>query len=605
MIVIDVGAHNGSVFSLPYSQNPAITVYAIEPNPKLCERLQSHNRPNLHVFCTAFGEANGVSLFYVNRDDQTSSLLRAHCGDAWKSYENQLEPIQVINVPVQRLDTFVQNQGITEIDILKIDAQGFDLQVLKGAGEALHSIRKIHLEVQLQPLYDGSATKEEIVEYLSDRGFELIRCLPQTNNLEENLEFVRFNRYRTTQADTPDFEVNVPYVGRLKMPKNDHVGQLLEKGTFECSEQAFLWLYLRQGDTFFDCGTHAGLFSAVATQCMAHTGTIVGFEPNSDCLDLYCTNLKHLGCLDFRALNVGLSDRDGTSDLLLGRDGMLAFSTLALGAATHPQIGQETVQVVLRSLDSLIDELNIAQVTLVKLDVEGWEGFVLDGARRSIAANKLPIWMIEFTEVNAIAAGTNTRELWQKIEQMGYVLCRFDIVQLRLVPERQKEYYPYENLFAVMDLEAVNSRLTTASSCAVAIATDLISRWDSAIDRQSFLQQLAHLQTVYAQLSQANANEHQRFVEKMQLEEERNSSLKEITAHLEEEIAYLSTGRAALRKLIKGSLRRFGLYKFTYYNYQTFVPIYNWLFRDNWQPATLPKSSSSVSRVTKVDEPLK
>lgn len=144
MIVIDVGAHNGSVFSLPYSQDPTVTVCAIEPNPKLCEGLKSHNRPNLQVFCTAFGEANDVSQFYINRNDQTSSLLRAHCGDAWKSYENQLEPIQVINVPVQRLDTFVQNQGITEIDVLKIDAQGFDLQVLKGAGEAIHLSEKFN-----------------------------------------------------------------------------------------------------------------------------------------------------------------------------------------------------------------------------------------------------------------------------------------------------------------------------------------------------------------------------------------------------------------------------------------------------------------------------
>lgn len=599
MIVIDVGAHDGSSFTLPYSQNPNVVVYAIEPNPVLAEQLRSYKRSNIHVHCLALGEVEGFGSLYLNRNTQISSLLSANCQGIGQLAE-QLDTAQVINVPVQRLEKFLQSEGVGEVDLLKIAAQGFELQVLKGGGETLHSIRKIQLvEVQLQPLNSESATREEIIEYLGDRGFELIRCLPQTNELEENLEFARFNRYRTTQTDAPDFEVNVPHVGILRMPKNDHVGELLEKGTFECCEQAFLWLYLREGDTFFDCGTHAGLFSAVATQCMVHNGTVVGFEPNLACLDLYCTNLKQLGCLNFKALNVGLSDRDGTSSLLLGKQGMLAFSTLAPGAATHSQIGQETMQVALRSLDSLMDELAIAQVALAKLDVEGWEGFVLDGARESIAANKFPIWMIEFTEVNAIAAGTTTQELWQKTEQMGYILCRFDVAQLRLMPERQKAHYPYENLFAVMDLEAVNARLATASSRAVAIATDLILRWDIATDRQSFLRQLIHLETVHTQLSQTNASEHQKFIEKVQLVEEHNSSLREISAHLKEEIAYLSTGHAALRKLIKTSLRRFGLYKFTYYNHQAFVPIYNWLFRDTWQPATISKPSPGLSRSQK------
>lgn len=553
MIVIDVGAQDGSGLALPCSQNPNITVYAIEPNPSLAAQLRSHDRANLHVHCFALGESEGT----------------------WHTPE----------IGVQRLDQFLHSKGLFEIDLLNIDAPTATLQILRGAGAALHSIRSICLKGQ--PLEVAGTTKPEIVEYLSDRGFELIRCVPQTDGLEENLEFVRNNRYRSPQADATEFEVTVPYVGRLKLPKNDHVGQLLEQGTFECWEQAFLWLYLREGDTFFDCGTHAGLFSAVATQAMSHTGAIVGFEPNPVCLDLYCANLKHLGCRAFRALQVGLSDQDGTAELLLGKQGMTAFSSLALGAKAHPQIGEETVQVPLRSLDSLMNELEIDHVDLAKLDIEGWEKFALDGAKHSIAAGKFPVWMIEFTEVNAIAAGSSTRELWQKIEQFGYTICRFDVSQFRLVPERQKEQYPYENLFAVMDLDAVNERLRTANSRATAIAQDIVSRWDLASDRQSLLREVAHLRTVY---------EHQQSRDRtlQQLEQE-NHLLKQMNAHLTEEIAYLSTGRAAFRKLIKGSLRRLGLYRFVYEHHQRFVPIYNWVFRDDWQPATLTKNLPTSS----------
>jgi FkbM family methyltransferase len=189
--IIDVGAHDGSAFSLPWSEDITNTVYAIEPNPQLAARLSSHDRPNLHVFCCALGEVDGVLPFYLNCDDQTSSLLPANCVGDWQPYQQQLETVQVIDVPVKRLDTFISEQGLTAVDLLKIDAQGFDLQVLKGAGQALHLIRKITLEVQLQPLYEGSATKDEVLEYLGNQGFVLSRAIPQTDGLEENLEFIR------------------------------------------------------------------------------------------------------------------------------------------------------------------------------------------------------------------------------------------------------------------------------------------------------------------------------------------------------------------------------------------------------------------------------
>lgn len=496
-VVVDVGAHDGTRFSLPYSKDPNVTVYAFEPNPRLAEKLRSYQHPNLHVHNAAVGEIEEISTFHINQDDQTSSLLSAVCEGDWQVYSEQLKTIQVIEVPVQRLDNFFQSEAITDIDLLKIDAQGFELQVLKGAGDFLHSIRKIQLEVQLQLLYEGSASKAEIVEYLTNRGFELVRRTSQTNNLEENLEFVRSNRYRSFRDEIDNFEVNVPYVGTIGMPKHDYVGQLLEQGLFEAKEQAFLWLYLREGDVFFDCGTHAGLFSTVAARCLKQSGMIVGFEPNLTCLNLCANNLKQLGYDNFTALNVGLSNQDGTADLLLGKQGMSAFSSFAPGALDHSQISKEKVQVTLRSLDSLIAELEIDQVTLAKLDVEGWEGFVLDGAKQSITSRKFPIWMIEFTEANALASGSSTRELRQQVEDFGYTLCRFDATRLQLVPEKPKEQYLYDNLFAVMDLEAVNARLATANSQSIEIAMDLITRFDIAFERHSLLRQFSDLMTTY------------------------------------------------------------------------------------------------------------
>jgi len=589
MLVIDVGAHNGSVFSLPHSQDPTVVVYAIEPNPQLAEKLQSFNRPNLHVFCTAFGEIDGISQLYLNRNDQTSSLLRVHCNDAWKSYEDQLQSIQIIDVPVQRLDTFVQAQRIAEIDILKIDAQGFDLQVLKGAGKALHSISKIQLEVQLQPLYEGSGTKEEILEYLSDRGFRLIRASQQTDGLEENLEFVRVNRYPLTKPGAEHFEVCVPHVGVLKTPRNDHVGQLLEKGEFEGLEQAFLWLYLRPGDTFLDGGAHAGLFSSTAAKCMSHSGRILGFDPNPLCFSLYKQNLEDLGYCHFTALNVGLSDKDGVARLLLGKPGLSAFSTFAPDAVYHPEISTDTIEVMQRSLDSILREFQVPHISLAKLDVEGWETFVLTGAQQSIAAGKFPVWMIEFTEANAVAAGSSTQALRSLIERLGYTLCRFDATNLQLIPEPHRPFYSYANLFAVIDVKAVNQRLQTADSQSVAIAKDLILRHDNAVQRDLAIRHLVNFQAMYEQTSCSLWQ----LVQELEQTKTFMREIEDSNLHLESELAYLSTGRAARRGVVKSILRKLGLYDFVYRHHHMFVPVYNRLSGDHWQPSTLKKDFST------------
>lgn len=523
MIVVDVGAHDGQLFAVPQAQNINNTVYAIEPIPELADRLRAHQLPNLHVFCFAMGDEEGTHTFHVNQNDATSSLLVADCTEPWRAYADRLQEARSLQVPVVRLDSFLEQHSLAEVDLLKIDAQGFDLQVLKGAGDAIHRIKRIIVEVQLTPLYQGSASKEAIVAYLAERGFRLAGAIPQTEGLEENLEFVRVTRYPRPHPQTESFEVNVPYIGSFQTPKADHVGQLLEEGTFEGREQAFLWLYLRPGDTFFDCGAHAGLFSCIAAKRFNNHGEIVGFEPNPVCLDLYQKNLEALGCTCFKALDVGLSDTAGTAELLLGKPGMSAFSTFAQDAAEMTQIngeaviGRDKVLVPQRSLDALLPELQTESVSLAKLDVEGWEVAVLKGAEQSIRAGKFPLWMIEFTEANAAAAGTSTRELRTLLEDFGYTLCRFDATNFRLVPEPAHLTYPYINLFAVMDLEAVNQRLATADPSIVEIAQDIVQRWEIAAMgaemRQSFFLENQHAQELDQQVQGYRA-----IVDKLNLE---------------------------------------------------------------------------------------
>ncbi|MDX2231121.1 MAG: FkbM family methyltransferase [Leptolyngbyaceae cyanobacterium bins.349] len=536
--MIDVGAHDGSFFAIPRAQNIDTVVYAIEPIPELADQIRAHQQPNLHVFCMAMGNENGTRTFHINSDPLTSSLLDAKCEGQWQPFSAQLQEARSLEVPVMRLDTFMEQQSLAEVDLLKIDAQGFDLQVLQGAGTAIHRIKQIMVEVQLQPLYEGSATKADIIDYLSDRGFRLVATTTQTNGLEENLQFIRVHHYPHPHYQSEFFEVEVPYIGPILTPKADHVGQLLEEGIFEGLEQAFLWLYLRPGDTFLDCGAHVGLFSCLAAKRFNNQGKIIAFEPNPVCLELYQKNLHRLDCTCFTALSLGLSDRQGSAELHLGKPGMSAFSTFAGDATTHKQIGSDTIQVEQRSLDALVQELNIDYVTFAKLDVEGWEAPVLQGAENSIRAGKFPLWMIEFTEANAVAAGSSTQALRTLIEHLGYTLCRFDPVRLRLIPEPSRQTYLYDNLFAAYDLDAVNQRLATADPTFKQLAQDVITRWGTATTAIELRQRMMQMEQTLNLTQQELSVNITRLKEEQQISQDLRQWAESVQTQFEQERVY-------------------------------------------------------------------
>src|SRR5271168_2740902 len=87
-------------------------------------------------------------------------------------------------------------------------------------------------------------------------------------------------------------EVYVPHAGWLRYVREDEVAGFLAEGWFEYREQAFLWLYLRPGDVFLDCGAHVGLHSVVAGRAIDGRGTVIALEPHEESASLLEQNLQ-------------------------------------------------------------------------------------------------------------------------------------------------------------------------------------------------------------------------------------------------------------------------------------------------------------------------
>ena len=178
LVILDVGGHFGeSVLEFCRWFSNA-NIHSFEPDPDSYRTLCNNTRSLRRVRCAnvALGEACGTAKLHRNGFDATNSLLRTSEQSSRYIDPALLKTNSLSVVDVTTIDRYLEDNGIDGVDVLKIDAQGFELRVLMGAERALRSgsIRLIYLEVMFVHLYDGQAEFDEINRHLANFGYRLV-----------------------------------------------------------------------------------------------------------------------------------------------------------------------------------------------------------------------------------------------------------------------------------------------------------------------------------------------------------------------------------------------------------------------------------------------
>lgn len=274
---------------------------------------------------------------------------------------------------------------------------------------------------------------------------------------------------------SPVSEVLVPHIGWLRTPAADRILDYLAEGWFEYREQAFLWLLLRPGDCFVDCGAHMGLFSVLAARVMEDRGRIIGVEPNPEMAKALMGNLDHNGVTCAKVVEAAVFSASGPVTLRVGAEGQSAYSSLY----DHQGQGRD-VEVAGLTIDELLEAEGIERVAFLKLDVEGAEIDALAGCQESIEAGRLPLVSVEFSEKVLNAANRDTAALAAAWAERGYVFYRFDPETMQLAEVEFDGPIWYENLHAIRDRSWVDQRLAEASEPHRRIAREIVTRGQAA-----------------------------------------------------------------------------------------------------------------------------
>jgi len=172
-IIIDGGAHKGSVVKMFLQQYKSPIIYAFEPIPECVDVLMSTfaDLSNVHVIQRALGAQKKTVKFNVVNNLVSSSILNP--SEIKIKYHGKKVAIsESIEVEMIRLDS--ELGFLNEIDILKLDLQGFELEALKGAKRLLHKTKIIITEIEFVKLYDDQALFGDIDVYLRANGFKLL-----------------------------------------------------------------------------------------------------------------------------------------------------------------------------------------------------------------------------------------------------------------------------------------------------------------------------------------------------------------------------------------------------------------------------------------------
>jgi FkbM family methyltransferase len=219
-IYLDVGARGGLSPNWRLARQFGLIKPAYcEPDVAEAERLTTTD-PDAIVIPYAFGQVAETRTLYITREPDRSSLLIPQCPSVIKNGREDWSVEREISVQVVRLDHVWSRFASSAPAFIKVDVQGLELEVLKGAKELFDDqILCVELEASFVPFYKGQPTFQTVFDFMFKSEFDLVKIKPQglfeNSILEFNAFFVRRGCHQDGRARLWKLINNVPNHERL------------------------------------------------------------------------------------------------------------------------------------------------------------------------------------------------------------------------------------------------------------------------------------------------------------------------------------------------------------------------------------------------------
>jgi FkbM family methyltransferase len=274
--------------------------------------------------------------------------------------------------------------------------------------------------------------------------------------LQKQFYKLKRDRWERFQNNGKHFLVfNYQNIFKIRLYKDSFISEEIYKNTFEPDEAEFIRDFLKEGDIFIDIGANIGLYTLMAARKIGVLGKVYSFEPTGITYKRLLENININRFRNIIPVNKALSDKNGMFEMNVSCDGFEAwnsFSKITRGS----RFGTEIVEAT--RFDSFFNgDENRDRISLIKIDVEGWEKFVLLGGEEYFKKVNSPVLIVEFVDQNTNNAGYTCKELYDQLRGYGYEIL--NMKDYKIQKEIPRDYYEYSNLVAAKDINLLVQRL--------------------------------------------------------------------------------------------------------------------------------------------------
>ncbi len=182
--LIDVGAHHGESVKIFSNYFKVKKIIAFEPSKENFGILEkkTKNYKNLKLYNIALGEHSGFANFTEHFDSESSTLTKIDKNSNYYKKKNYLlnffgtnkKNLKLVKVKIDRLDQILINEKFENIDMLKIDTEGYDFFVLKGLGNIIQKVKVLYFEHHFHNMLKKNYTLSDVHSFLIKNNFKKV-----------------------------------------------------------------------------------------------------------------------------------------------------------------------------------------------------------------------------------------------------------------------------------------------------------------------------------------------------------------------------------------------------------------------------------------------
>lgn len=229
---------------------------------------------------------------------------------------------------------------------------------------------------------------------------------------------------------------------------------------FEIDEITFMAKYLQKRDVFIDIGSNFGYYSLIASSCVGPLGKVYAIEPTHKTFMRLLRNIELNRFENIIPIKKAISSQNGKLPMNISQDGYDAWNSLTKPDKTGLFVTEEVEAI---TLDDLTKDLDLSKkISMIKIDVEGWEIELLKGGQKFLSLPNAPVFQVEFNDRALSTAGYSSKILFEEINKLGFELFHYDRKKNQLTK------FPYAGERLFINLYAIKpSHLNDLKNCFV------------------------------------------------------------------------------------------------------------------------------------------